>query len=342
MNPEENRGRVALPTSLARPLRALPYFGLLAILFWSADPRIDTGALLALVTVVLAPALARRVGPAWGIWSCTVLVGGSLLAAGHAALFLHLVPFAVGIGLCLLFARSLARGRVPFIARAIIATDGPHRLALPGVAAYAHGLTLAWTLFFGIQAATALGVALFVVPDGLLAILGKTGPLAWTRADAVAIHLASVAAVVAFFGFEYAYRRWHLRHVAHLPAHVFFARLVQRWPELVRPRGPATSENPGTGQVWTTTLSIPAAHPALPGHFPGNPVVPGVVLLDRVAAALEDAGQGGLRRIATVKFLAPLRADCEVGLRLQVDDRRVRFAMDSEGRTILRGEGERA
>lgn len=52
---------------------------------------------------------------------------------------------------------------------------------------------------------------------------------------------------------------------------------------------------------------IDAAHPALPGHFPGNPIVPGVVLLDRVCAALEARGvaRGGLR-LPQVKFLQPL------------------------------------
>jgi hypothetical protein len=28
------------------------------------------------------------------------------------------------------------------------------------------------------------------------------------------------------------------------------------------------------------TLSVRAGHPALPGHFPGRPIVPGVVILD--------------------------------------------------------------
>jgi 3-hydroxymyristoyl/3-hydroxydecanoyl-(acyl carrier protein) dehydratase len=37
--------------------------------------------------------------------------------------------------------------------------------------------------------------------------------------------------------------------------------------------------------AFRTALRIEAAHPALAGHFPGNPVVPGVVLLERVAAA---------------------------------------------------------
>ena len=53
---------------------------------------------------------------------------------------------------------------------------------------------------------------------------------------------------------------------------------------------------------------IDAAHPALPGHFPGNPVVPAVVLLERVAQAIESAlgPQARLARLPSVKFLAPL------------------------------------
>lgn len=54
---------------------------------------------------------------------------------------------------------------------------------------------------------------------------------------------------------------------------------------------------------WT----VPIDHPALPGHFPGRPIVPGVILLDRAllyAASL--AGNGGSWQIGNAKFLSPV------------------------------------
>ena len=47
---------------------------------------------------------------------------------------------------------------------------------------------------------------------------------------------------------------------------------------------------------------VPKEHPALPGHFPGRPIVPGVLLLDAVlqAANLSRA------RVVRAKFTAPV------------------------------------
>lgn len=55
------------------------------------------------------------------------------------------------------------------------------------------------------------------------------------------------------------------------------------------------------------TFVVPHDHPCLPGHFPGRPVVPGVVILDRVLAAIERAhGPCTALRLPQVKFVQPL------------------------------------
>ena len=53
---------------------------------------------------------------------------------------------------------------------------------------------------------------------------------------------------------------------------------------------------------------VPADHPAFPGHFPGRPIVPGVVLLDRaILFAEEMLGQPGLNwQVGNAKFFSPV------------------------------------
>ncbi|KAG8149580.1 AMP-binding protein [Burkholderia catarinensis] len=55
-------------------------------------------------------------------------------------------------------------------------------------------------------------------------------------------------------------------------------------------------------------FTIPADHPALPGHFPGHPVVPGVVLLDHAIHAIGAALNRPLHawRLGSAKFLSPV------------------------------------
>ena len=71
---------------------------------------------------------------------------------------------------------------------------------------------------------------------------------------------------------------------------------------------------------------IPVDHPSLPGHFPGRPIVPGVVLLDRVIDAIE-AGHGPLPplRLPQVKFLKPLLPGQQALVELQGGTPRWRF-----------------
>ena len=84
---------------------------------------------------------------------------------------------------------------------------------------------------------------------------------------------------------------------------------------------------------------VSASHPSLPGHFPGNPVVPGVVLLDRIAAAIERANAGALRRVGAVKFLAPVLPGEDIECVGERDGERVHFHAKRDGTTVLRGDG---
>lgn len=58
------------------------------------------------------------------------------------------------------------------------------------------------------------------------------------------------------------------------------------------------------------TFRIAPDHPALDGHFPGDPIVPGVVILEHALIALGLDAHPGLQ-LPQVKFLQPLRPDEE-------------------------------
>jgi 3-hydroxyacyl-[acyl-carrier-protein] dehydratase len=69
--------------------------------------------------------------------------------------------------------------------------------------------------------------------------------------------------------------------------------------------------------VLLSEFTIPANHPALAGHFPGQPVVPGVVLLDAIYAAIRAIEPLSLRAIPVVKFRKPVLPDERIEVRLQ-------------------------
>jgi 3-hydroxymyristoyl/3-hydroxydecanoyl-(acyl carrier protein) dehydratase len=90
------------------------------------------------------------------------------------------------------------------------------------------------------------------------------------------------------------------------------------------------------------TLRIGADHPALPGHFPGQPVVPGVLLLDRVAAALARWRGQRVTALAQVKFLRPLLPEQDAELILSDDGKSIRFTILQAAVTIASGSLEAA
>ncbi|MBA1149597.1 hypothetical protein H0Z60_21360 [Ectothiorhodospiraceae bacterium WFHF3C12] len=72
-------------------------------------------------------------------------------------------------------------------------------------------------------------------------------------------------------------------------------------------------------------------HPALAGHFPGNPLVPGVVLLDRVMVeagghlAERDGGHWRITQAPAVKFMRPLRPGEAVTVSFDGSAEKLRF-----------------
>ncbi len=84
---------------------------------------------------------------------------------------------------------------------------------------------------------------------------------------------------------------------------------------------------------------IPANHPCLPGHFPGRPVVPGVVLLDEVIAMVA-AGHPGQRAtgLPRVKFTCPVLPEQDVAVHAAAGpDGRVAFLCRVGDRDVLGG-----
>lgn len=62
---------------------------------------------------------------------------------------------------------------------------------------------------------------------------------------------------------------------------------------------------------------VPPAHPAFAGHFPGTPILPGVVLLDVALHSIAEARGIVLDRceISSVKFLSPAHPGDELEIR---------------------------
>lgn len=59
-------------------------------------------------------------------------------------------------------------------------------------------------------------------------------------------------------------------------------------------------------------LTYPAEHASAAGHFPGNPILPGALLLDGILATIAPAAEVTIR---SAKFLRPARPGERLSLR---------------------------
>jgi 3-hydroxymyristoyl/3-hydroxydecanoyl-(acyl carrier protein) dehydratase len=87
------------------------------------------------------------------------------------------------------------------------------------------------------------------------------------------------------------------------------------------------------------TFRVPAQHPALAGHFPGNPVVPGVMVLDEVISAARSwlGVDYCLDRMAFAKFLVPLKPDETARIDLVLHASRLDFSVCRGSRIFAKG-----
>lgn len=94
--------------------------------------------------------------------------------------------------------------------------------------------------------------------------------------------------------------------------------------------------------IYRVSVRVEPSHPCLPGHFPGHPLVPGVVLLEKVADALRDWRGQRVARIAEAKFVAPLLPGETAELTLSESGTRVRFEIRRGEALLARGQVEGA
>ncbi|WP_345293873.1 hypothetical protein [Luteimonas vadosa] len=89
------------------------------------------------------------------------------------------------------------------------------------------------------------------------------------------------------------------------------------------------------------TFQVQGDHPCLPGHFPGRPLVPGVVILDHVIEAIERQHgpfEAGLR-LPQVKFMQPLLPGETASVHIDaLDGARWRFRVCRGDRLLASGE----
>ena len=87
-------------------------------------------------------------------------------------------------------------------------------------------------------------------------------------------------------------------------------------------------------------LLIPADHPAYAGHFPGQPILPGVVLLDAALHALATV-QGmpaATAQLKSAKFLSPVQPGEALTLHFtDAATESVRFEIRCNARVVASG-----
>ncbi len=264
---------------------------------------------------IAAPFAALAIAVLWGM--------------DAVGLLLYLPPVAVNVFLAWLFGHSLARGSRPLIERLVLLLQPPGAPPAPAVLRYAGRLTRVWTALFMALAVVNLALAALATPGGLLESSGFHAPVSVSRETwSLFANLLNYVIVAAFFLLEYAYRR---RRFPDRPYRNFVDFL--RRTAAVAPRLAATFRT-----IPPATIEVPHGHPAFAGHFPGQPLLPGVVLLERVIEAAGFAGgSSGILEMPWAKFLAPLLPGDRATIRFRQEEGTLHFEVRREGQRVAQG-----
>lgn len=86
-------------------------------------------------------------------------------------------------------------------------------------------------------------------------------------------------------------------------------------------------------------LKIPEDHPSFSGHFPGDPLLPGVVTLDLAVRAIEAATAWSLLpgQFSAVKFLAPVRPGAILSVEYERHINTCKFAVRQQTTLVATG-----
>lgn len=272
-------------------------------------------------------ALLRLAGP------LALLLAAALVPAllWNDPLGILLTPALVSSALLIGFARSLLQP--PSVVEQMARLEAPD-LGEAEVR-YCRRVTALWCGFFLVNAAVSAALA-----TGASRALwaAYTGGLAYL-------------AVGLLFGSEYLYRHWRFRRYVGGPFDTVLRRVFPPAAEAERAGGARSAveaglepeviaERSGEGTI-ELDLRVPEELDCWPGHFPGDPVLPGVLQLRWVMAVLGRAcpTEGPLTRVEALKFRDLIRPGEALNLRIETRTagREFAFVIERGGRTVAEG-----
>ncbi len=196
-------------------------------------------SLLILAALISAPKLRRGSVAAW--CAVPVVIASLILLARSQAAWvpLYAPPVLINFFVAWLFGHTLGAQQTPLIERLVRLLHAPDEHLDPAVWRYARRLTLAWTLLFCGLGLLNLGLALCVVPEGILALLGYDPPIRVSaQMWSLCANLLDYLVAGAFFLVEYIYRGRRFPQQPYRSLFDFIRRAAAVGQRVVGPRSP--------------------------------------------------------------------------------------------------------